>query len=65
MGCGKWVVVDEAVNRRCPRLLALRYDRALDMSDLVVLDARDFGGDPVAVVRRRVPVGLHGSWVPD
>jgi carotenoid cleavage dioxygenase len=48
-------------------VLALRYDRELDTSDLVVLDANDFGGDPLAVVRlpRRVPVGLHGAWVPD
>jgi carotenoid cleavage dioxygenase len=46
-------------------LLALRYDRELDRSDLVVLDANDFGGDPVAVVQlpRRVPFGIHGSWV--
>ncbi|HLJ94817.1 MAG TPA: carotenoid oxygenase family protein [Gemmataceae bacterium] len=48
-------------------VLALRYDRALDRSDLVILDANEFGGDPVAVVQlpRRVPVGLHGSWVAD
>jgi carotenoid cleavage dioxygenase len=48
-------------------VLALRYDRDLDRSDLVVLDANDFGGDPVAVVQlpRRVPCGFHGSWVPD
>jgi carotenoid cleavage dioxygenase len=48
-------------------VLALRYDRELDRSDLVVLDASEFGGDPVAVVQlpRRVPVGFHGSWVAD
>ena len=48
-------------------VLALRYDRELDRSDLVVLDANEFGGDPVAVVRlpRRVPFGFHGSWVAD
>jgi hypothetical protein len=42
-----------------------RYDRELDRSDLVVLDASDFGGDPVAVVQlpRRVPFGIHGSWL--
>jgi carotenoid cleavage dioxygenase len=46
-------------------VLALRYDRELDRSDLVVLDTNAFGGDPVAVVQlpRRVPCGLHGSWV--
>jgi carotenoid cleavage dioxygenase len=48
-------------------VLALRYDRALDRSDLVVLDANEFGADPVAVVQlpRRVPCGFHGSWVAD
>jgi carotenoid cleavage dioxygenase len=48
-------------------VLALRYDRELDRSDLVVLDANELGGEPVAVVQlpRRVPLGLHGSWVAD
>ena len=48
-------------------VLALRYDRDRDQSDLVVLNADDFGGDPVAVVElpRRVPFGFHGSWVAD
>ena len=48
-------------------VLALRYDREQDRSDLVVLDANEFGGDPVAVVQlpQRVPCGLHGSWVAD
>jgi hypothetical protein len=30
-------------------VLALRYDRERDRSDLVVLDASDFGADPIAV----------------
>ncbi len=36
-----------------------------DGSELVVIDAGDFGGAPVARVRlpRRVPFGFHGSWV--
>lgn len=48
-------------------VIALRYDRELDRSDLVVLDANEFGADPVAVVHlpRRVPFGFHGSWVAD
>ena len=48
-------------------MLALRYDRERDRSDLVVLDANDFAGAPAAVVQlpRRVPIGLHGSWVAD
>jgi carotenoid cleavage dioxygenase len=48
-------------------VLAFRYDRELDRSDLIVLDANEFGGEPLAVVHlpRRVPIGNHGSWVPD
>jgi len=43
------------------------YDRSTDTSDLVVLDAHDFGAEPVAVVKlpRRVPAGFHGNWIPD
>jgi carotenoid cleavage oxygenase len=48
-------------------VLSVVYDEGRDASDLVVLDATDFTGPPVATVRlpRRVPFGFHGSWVPD
>jgi len=41
------------------------YDAALDSSELVILDASDFAGDPVARIRlpRRVPYGFHGNWI--
>jgi carotenoid cleavage dioxygenase-like enzyme len=41
------------------------YDKVRDGSDLVILDAADFAGDPVARIRlpRRVPYGFHGNWV--
>ena len=47
-------------------VMSLVYDRTTDRSDLVMLDALDFGGDPVAVVHlpARVPYGFHGNWVP-
>jgi carotenoid cleavage dioxygenase len=47
-------------------VLALTYDTTRDASELVVLDAADFAGAPVASVPlpRRVPAGLHGTWVP-
>jgi carotenoid cleavage dioxygenase len=43
------------------------YDATTDRSDVVILDARDFGGDPVATIHLpvRVPFGFHGSWLPD
>ncbi|MGQ0804697.1 MAG: carotenoid oxygenase family protein [Actinomycetota bacterium] len=47
-------------------VLGIVYDAARDGSDLVILDAADFAGEPVARVRmpRRVPFGFHGTWVP-
>lgn len=43
------------------------YDPVTDGSDLVIIDASDFEGDPVARVRlpQRVPHGFHGNWMPD
>jgi carotenoid cleavage dioxygenase len=42
------------------------YDRSRDASDLVILDAMRFEDEPVATIRipHRVPVGIHGDWVP-
>ena len=37
-----------------------------DTTDLVILDAQNFEGDPVASVHipHRIPPGFHGNWVP-
>lgn len=45
--------------------LAYVYDATRNSSDLVILDAADFSGDPVARIRlpRRVPYGFHGNWI--
>jgi len=42
-------------------------DRVTGASDLVILDARDLTGGPVARVHmpRRVPFGFHGNWMAD
>jgi carotenoid cleavage dioxygenase len=47
-------------------VLALTYDTTRDESELVVIDAADFDGEPVARVPmpRRIPAGLHGAWLP-
>ena len=43
------------------------YDGVRDASDVVILDARHFAGNPVATIRLpvRVPFGFHGNWVAD
>jgi carotenoid cleavage dioxygenase-like enzyme len=48
-------------------VMSVVYDATTDRSDLVILHAQDFTGDPVAVVElpQRVPFGFHGNWVPD
>jgi carotenoid cleavage dioxygenase-like enzyme len=48
-------------------VLSLVFDPGRDASDLVVLHAQDFTGDPVAVVHLpvRVPYGFHGNWDAD
>jgi len=48
-------------------VLAYVYDATEDRSDVVVLDAQDFAGEPVATIHLpvRVPFGFHGSWLPD
>ncbi len=48
-------------------VMALRHNIDTDLSDLVVLNAQDFCGEPVAVVSLpvRVPNGFHGNWIAD
>ncbi len=48
-------------------VLSLVYDAGRDASDLLVLNAADFTGEPAAVVHLpvRVPYGFHGNWAPD
>ncbi|MGI8794673.1 MAG: carotenoid oxygenase family protein [Acidimicrobiales bacterium] len=42
------------------------YDATTDTSDVVILAAQDFAGDPLATIKLpvRVPFGFHGNWVP-
>ncbi|MDP9793157.1 carotenoid cleavage dioxygenase [Catenuloplanes nepalensis] len=48
-------------------LLSIASRRDGGGSKLIVLDATDIGGKPVASVTlpRRVPTGFHGSWITD
>ena len=45
-------------------VLYLAYDGDRRASELVVADARDFAGEPVArvLLPHRVPYGFHGNW---
>jgi carotenoid cleavage dioxygenase-like enzyme len=48
-------------------LLTYVHDPERGASDLVILSAQDFTGEPVARVHLpvRVPLGLHGNWLAD
>jgi carotenoid cleavage dioxygenase-like enzyme len=67
-GCGEAVFVPKhaAAEEDEGYLMTFVYDAARDRSDLVLLDARNVGGDPIARVEipHRVPYGFHGNWVP-
>ncbi len=47
-------------------VLAVWYDEQRNRSEMVVLDAQNFAGAPVARIKlqHRVPWGFHGNWVP-
>ena len=48
-------------------VLSLVHDPGRGATDLVILAAQDLAGPPVAAVHLpvRVPLGFHGSWIPD
>lgn len=47
-------------------LMGYVIDTASDTTDLVILDAQNFEGRPVAAIHipHRIPPGFHGNWVP-
>lgn len=47
-------------------LLFLAYDAAKNQSEFLILDAQNIQDEPLARIKmpRRVPHGLHGSWMP-
>jgi carotenoid cleavage dioxygenase-like enzyme len=48
-------------------VLSTVCDATTGLSDVVILHAQDFTGDPVATIHlpARVPYGFHGSWIAD
>jgi carotenoid cleavage dioxygenase-like enzyme len=46
-------------------LITFVYDEGSGTSELVVVDAQDITGEPVArvMIHQRVPYGFHGTWV--
>ena len=48
-------------------VMAFVHNPERGASDLVIIAAQDFLGEPVATVHlpARIPLGFHGSWIPD
>jgi carotenoid cleavage dioxygenase len=48
-------------------VLSYVHDATRNACDVVILDAQNFAGDPVAAIHLpvRVPFGFHGNWLPD
>ena len=48
-------------------VLSYVYDPKRNLSDVVILDAQDFAGEPLATILLpvRVPFGFHGCWAAD
>ncbi len=64
-GEGVFVADPDGRNEDDGWVMTYVWDAATDTSDLVIVDARDFSGSPVATVQlpRRIPFGFHGSWI--
>lgn len=47
-------------------ILAVWFDPRRNASELVILAAQDFDGEPIARIKldHRVPPGFHGNWIP-
>ena len=47
-------------------IMSYVYDLERDLSDVVILDAQDFAGEPIATIRLpvRLPHGFPGGWAP-
>jgi carotenoid cleavage dioxygenase len=46
-------------------LLSYVYQPEIDQSEVLILNAQDMQGDPVARIQLpvRVPAGFHGNWM--
>ncbi|WP_454873511.1 carotenoid oxygenase family protein [Paraburkholderia xenovorans] len=47
-------------------LLSVWWNPMRNSSELLILDAREFDGEPVARIRinNRIPLAFHGNWIP-
>ena len=48
-------------------LMTYVYQPEIDQSEVLILNAQDFSGEPAARIQLpvRVPAGFHGNWMAD
>ena len=58
--------IDDPVNEDDGWVMSYVHDATTNTANVVILEAQDFSGEPVATVHlpQRVPFGFHGNWVP-
>ena len=58
--------IDNPSNEDDGWIMSYVHDATTDTANVVILDAQNFSGEPVATVHlpQRVPFGFHGNWVP-
>ena len=58
--------IDDPSNEDDGWIMSYVHDATTDTANVVILDAQNFSGEPVATVHlpQRVPFGFHGNWVP-
>jgi carotenoid cleavage dioxygenase len=63
---GEWLFVPTGAAEGEGVVMSYVHDKADDVSELVVLDAKDVAAGPLARVTlpQRVPYGFHATWVP-
>ncbi|MGP8303232.1 carotenoid oxygenase family protein [Streptomyces inhibens] len=66
VGEGVFVAAESPAAEDDGYVMAYVFNPERSASDLVILPAQDFSGEPIARIHLpvRVPLGLHGSWVP-
>jgi carotenoid cleavage dioxygenase len=67
VGEGVFVPAESPTGEDDGYVMAFVHDPRRGAADLVILAAQDFTGKPIARVHLpvRIPLGLHGSWIPD
>lgn len=65
LAAGEPVFVATGSAEDCGYILTVVYDAVAKISEVHVIDAQDFSGNPVAIIKlnTRIPFGFHGNFI--